>query len=73
MIIRGEISEPETMVKFKAYAGKHEETLKLFLAKLPQHASLKWKKKGIFRLRSHQEYNPELLNWIEEKRPQKES
>lgn len=74
MIIRGEISEPETMVKFKAYAGKHEETLKTVLSQANPARFFEVEKEGdFFRLRSHQEYNPKLLDWIEEKRPQKES
>ncbi|WP_299546083.1 flagellar assembly protein A [uncultured Helicobacter sp.] len=74
MIIRGEISEPETMVKFKAYTGKREETLKTILSQATPARLFEVEKEGdFFRLRSYQEYDPELLNWMEEKRPQKES
>lgn len=74
MVVRGEIAEPETMIKFKAYSGSREETLKTVLSQTAPARLFEVEKEGdFFRLRSHEEYDPELLNWIEEKRPQKES
>ncbi|MBX7491068.1 flagellar assembly protein A [Helicobacter turcicus] len=74
MIIRGEISEPETMVKFKTYTGKHEETLKALLSQSAPAKLFEVEKEGdFFRLRSYQDFDPTLINWIEEKRPKKES
>ncbi len=74
MIIRDEISEAETMVKFKAYTGKHEETLKTILSKAsPAHFFEVIKEGDFFRLRSNQDYDPALLNWMEEMRPRKQS
>ncbi|MCI5968248.1 flagellar assembly protein A [Helicobacter sp.] len=74
MIIRGEISEPETLIKFRAYAKNREETLKTILSQSAPAKLFEVEKEGdFFRLRTREEFSPGLLNWIEEKRPQKES
>ncbi len=70
MIIRNSVSEAETMVKFKAYTGNHEETLKTILSQAAPAKLFEVVKDGdFFRLKSHQSYDPTLTNWIEEKRP----
>lgn len=73
MIIRGEVAEPETIVKFKVYTGKKEEILRAILSQSTPARFFEVEKEGdFFRLRSHQEFRPSLTDWIEEKYPQQE-
>lgn len=73
MMVRGSISEAETMVKFKAYASKHEETLKTVLSQSAPARFFEVIKEGdFFRLRTDNTFNPELTNWIEEMRPKQQ-
>lgn len=73
MIIRGEIAEPETIVKFKVYTGKKEELLRAILSQSsPAHCFEVQKEGDFFRLKRHQEFKPSLTDWIEEEYPQQE-
>ena len=73
MMVRGSISEAETMVKFKAYASKHEETLKTILSQSAPARFFEVIKDGdFFRLRTDNTFNPELTNWMEEMRPKQQ-
>lgn len=73
MVIKGSVSEAETMVKFKAYTGNHEETLKTILSQANPSKCFEVIKEGdFFRLRNYQSYDPMLIGWVEEKRPKKE-
>ena len=61
------------MVKFKAYASKHEETLKTVLSQSAPARFFEVIKEGdFFRLRTDNTFNPELTNWIEEMRPKQQ-
>lgn len=73
MIIRGTPPTAETMIKFKAYTGNREETLKTILSQeAPAHLFEVIKDGDFFRLRSNQDFDLSLLSWIDEMRPQKQ-
>lgn len=73
MIIRGNPPAAETMIKFKAYTGNREETLKTILSQeAPAHLFEVIKDGDFFRLRSNKDFDLSLLSWIDEMRPQKQ-
>lgn len=73
MIIRGNHPAAETMIKFKAYTGNREETLKtIFNQETPAHLFEVIKDGDFFRLRSNKDFDLSLLAWIDEMRPQKQ-
>lgn len=72
MIVRGEISEAETIVKFKVYNGNREELLKMVLSKEAPAKLMEVIKDGDFyRLKSEDSYEPNYLQWIEKLKPPK--
>lgn len=71
MMIRGNPPAAETMIKFKAYMGNREETLKTILSQeAPAHFFEVIKDGDFFRLRSNKDFDLSLLSWIDEMRPQ---
>ncbi|MBD5165393.1 flagellar assembly protein A [Helicobacter sp.] len=73
MMIRGNPPAAETMIKFKAYTGNREETLKTILSQeAPAHFFEVIKDGDFFRLRSNKDFDLSLLSWIDEMRPQQQ-
>lgn len=73
MMIRGNPPVAETMIKFKAYTGNREETLKTILnQESPAHFFEVIKDGDFFRLKSNKDFDLSLLSWIDEMRPQKQ-
>lgn len=73
MMIRGNPPAAETMIKFKAYTGNREETLKTILnQETPAHFFEVIKDGDFFRLKSNKDFDLSLLSWIDEMRPQKQ-
>lgn len=73
MMIRGNPPAAETMIKFKAYMGNREETLKTILSQeAPAHFFEVIKDGDFFRLRSNKDFDLSLLSWIDEMRPQQQ-
>lgn len=73
MMIRGNPPAAETMIKFKAYTGNREETLKTILSQeSPAHFFEVIKDGDFFRLRSNKDFDLSLLSWIDEMRPQQQ-